>query len=220
MKLFRRRALTMSLLAVLAGVIAAIVAVVSSSSSTASPVRQATPLAQANLTRAVKTSIARVAVKNGVDPADVVELGGTGTGRQHHAVLAGTSASGGTVLSFLTGFGMSEFVSGSRFANATTPMFVSDSVSGPSTQARIVGIVGIATRQVTRVTVQLANGTTLTLPLSQAPRIPYEGFSYVSSDPAAFPASVTGYNSGGHIAAQHAVDATPLCKASEPDCVG
>ena len=161
-----------------------------------------------------------MALKNGVDPATVVELGGSGTGRQHHAVLAGTDASGATVLSFLDGFGMSEFVPGDRFASAAHPMFVSDTVSGPSTEARIVGMTGITTSEVTRVTVQLANGTTLTLPLDQAPGIPYEGFSYVSNDASTFPAKVMAYNRDGDVAAQHKVDATALCNSSQPNCLG
>jgi hypothetical protein len=220
MKRFRGRALTLSLLVVLAGAIAAGFAVLRPASSNASPLRQATPLAQANITGATRRSIAHLASKEGIDPTNVVELGGSGTGRQHHAVLAGSDASGATVLSFLDGFGMSDFQQGSRFADASTPMFVSDSVSGPSTQAQIVGIVGITTSEVARVTVHLANGTTLTLPLAQAPGIAYEGFSYVSSDASTFPVTVTAYNAGGHVAAQHTVDATPLCQSSQPNCMG
>jgi len=200
--------------------IAAVVAVVNPGRSNASPVRQATPLAQANITSAVRKSITHLALQSGIDPATVVELGGSGTGWQRHAVLAGTDASGATVLAFLDGFGQSVFVSGSRFANASNPMFVSDTVSGPSTQARIVGITGIATQEVARVTVELANGTTLTLPVDQAPGIAYEGFSYVSSDASAFPATVTAYDASGHVAAKHRVDATPLCKSSQPNCTG
>ncbi len=209
-----------AVLVVIAAAIAAVVAVVNPGSSNASPVRQATPLAQANVTASVRRSIAHMALKNGVDPATVVELGGSGTGRQHHAVLAGTDASGATVLSFLDGFGMSEFVPGDRFASAAHPMFVSDTVSGPSTEARIVGMTGITTSEVTRVTVQLANGTTLTLPLDQAPGIPYEGFSYVSNDASTFPAKVMAYNRDGDVAAQHKVDATALCNSSQPNCLG
>jgi hypothetical protein len=209
-----------AVLAVLAGAIAAVVAVVNPGSSNASPVRQATPLVRANVTASVRRSIAHMALRNGVAPATVVELGGSGTGRQHHAVLAGTDASGATLLSFLDGFGWSAFVPGDRFASAAHPMFVSDTVSGPSTEARIVGMTGITTSEVTRVTVQLANGTTLTLPLDQAPGVPYEGFSYVSSDASTFPARVTAYNGKGEVAAQHKVDATPLCKPSHPNCVG
>jgi hypothetical protein len=199
--------------------IAAVVAIVNPSSSNASPVREATPLAQANITSTLRRSITHVALKNSVDPATVVELGASGTGRQHHAVLAGTDASGATLLSFLDGFGMSEFVPGERFANTSTPMFVSDSVSGPSTEARIVGIVGITTREVVRVTVQLANGTTLTLPLDQAPGIAYNGFSYVSSDASTFPATVTAYDGRGQVASKHKVDGTALCNSSQPNCV-
>ena len=200
--------------------IVAVLAAVNPARSNASPVRPATPLVQANVTSAMRRSIERLAVKDGVDPGSVVELGGSGTGTQRHAVLAGTDASGATVLSFLDGFGMSAFVSGSRFADASNPMFVSDTVSGPSTEARIVGITGIATTEVARVTVRLANGTTLTLPVNQAPGIAYEGFSYVSSDASTFPATVTAYDMSGHVAAQHKVDATALCKPSHPNCGG
>jgi hypothetical protein len=81
-------------------------------------------------------------------------------------------------------------------------------------------MVGITTSEVTRVPVQLAHGTTLTLPLDQAPGIPYKGFSYVSSDASTFPVKVTAYNGSGEVAAQHKVDATPLCKSSQPNCTG
>jgi hypothetical protein len=145
---------------------------------------------------------------------------GTTAGQQDHAVLVGTDTSGATVLAFLDGFGMSAFVSGSRFVNDTRPMFVSDTVSGPSTEAQIVGLTGITTPDVTRITVQLANGTTLTLPLAQAQGVAYQGFSYVSSDAATFPAEVTAYKANGDIAAQHKVDATALCPSSQPDCGG
>ena len=161
-----------------------------------------------------------MALHDGVNPSSVVVLGGSGTGRQYHAVLAGTDASGETLLSFLDGFGQSEFGSASRFANASAPMFVSDTVSGPSTEAQIVGLTGIATSEVARVTVRLANGTTLTLALDQAPGIAFEGFSYVSRDASTFPAEVTAYDKSGHVAAQHKVDASSLCKSSQPDCVG
>lgn len=216
----RRRFLLATSALALAAAIAAIVAVLNPGRSNASPIRQATPLAQTNITSAMRRSIAHMALRNGVDPATVVELGGSGTGQQHHAVLAGTNASGATVLSFLDGFGMSAFVSGSRFADASNPMFVSDTVSGPSTQARIVGITGIATQDVARVTLELANGSTLTLPVDQAPGIAYEGFSYVSSDASTFPATVTAYDASGHVAAKHKVDATALCNSSQPHCVG
>jgi hypothetical protein len=203
---------------VVAAITAAIVAVVNSGSSKASPVRQATPLAQTPLSQAVKASVAKAARQGQVDPANVVELGGSGTGTQHHGVLAGKDTSGATVVSYLTGFGMSDFTPGSRFANSGSPMLVTDTVQGPATEARVVGLIGIATRAVDRVTVQLANGTTVTLPISRAPGIAYEGFSYVSSDAATFPAKVIGYNAGGKVLAEHEVDATSLCSADKPDC--
>jgi hypothetical protein len=202
------------------GVVTAVFVTLNPGRGAASPVRQAIPLSQANLSGSLRRSILRTVSEEGVDPRSVVVLGGSGTGRQHHAVLAGTDASGATVLSYLDGFGMSAFVSGSRFANASTPMFVSDTVSGPSTQARIVGLTGIATQDVARVTVQLANGSTLTLPVDQAPGIAYEGFSYVSSDASTFPTTVTAYDTRGHVAAKHKVDATALCKSSQPNCGG
>jgi hypothetical protein len=218
MKLFTRRTLTMATLAVVAAVTAGIVAVVRSGSSNASPVRQAVPLAQTDLRPAAKAAVADAARDNGVNPANVVELGGSGAGAQRHGVLVGRNTSGVSVLSFLTGFGMSEFVPGARYANIDHPMFVTSSVQGPSTESRIVGIVGIATRAIERVTVQLANDTTVTLPVSQAPSIQFEGFSYVSESAATFPVKVTGYNAGGKVVAEHEVDAKPLCKAEQPDC--
>ena len=238
MKRFRRRTLTLSLIAALAVAIAVVVSVAKPDSSKASPLRQATPLAQANFTKIVRRGIARAASRDHVKLASILELGGTtarlqhqgrlaktdalGTtaGQQDHAVLVGTDTSGATVLAFLDGFGMSAFVSGSRFVNDTRPMFVSDTVSGPSTEAQIVGLTGITTPDVTRITVQLANGTTLTLPLAQAQGVAYQGFSYVSSDAATFPAEVTAYKANGDIAAQHKVDATALCPSSQPDCGG
>lgn len=218
----RRGLVSVGAVAVVSAVALAIAAfaVVKPSSSNASPVRQATRLAQADITSTLRRSIAHLALRDDVDPATVVELGASGTGRQHHAVLAGTDAAGATLLSFLDGFGMSAFVPGDRFANAAKPMFVSDTVSGPSTEARIVGLTGITTSEVNRVTVQLANGATLTLPLDQAPGIPYEGFSYVSSDASTFPTKVTAYNGDGDVAAQHKVDGTALCNSSQPNCVG
>jgi hypothetical protein len=219
MKLFTRRRTMMSLLAVVAGTVAATVAVIDSGSSNASPVREATPLAQAQYTKVVKAAIVRTALHDGVSPSTVVELGASGNGPQRHAVLAGKDASGASVLSFMSGFGMSEFVAGTRFADASKGMFVSESVEGPSTEVRTVGVVGIATRQVERVTVQLANGTVTTVALGRAPGVAYEGFSYVSNEASTFPVSVTGYNAGGHVVATHAVDSSPLCKATQPDCV-
>ena len=219
MKLFTRRRTMISLLAVVAGTAAAIVAVIDSSSSNASPVREATPLAQADYTKVIRAAIVKTARHDGVSPSTVVELGASGNGSQRHAVLAGKDASGASVLSFMSGFGMSEFVDGTRFADASKAMFVSESVEGPSTQARTVGLVGIATRQVERVTVQLANGTVTTVALGRAPGVTYEGFSYVSSDASTFPVAVTGYNAGGHVVATHAVDASALCPATQPNCV-
>jgi hypothetical protein len=218
----RRRmiSVTAAAVATAVGVVAAVFVTLNPSRGAASPVRPATPLSQATVSGELRRSILRVAVHGGVDPRSVVVLGASGTGRQYHAVLAGTDASGATVLAFLDGFGQSMFASGSRFANASNPMFVSDTVSGPSTHARIVGITGIATQEVARVTVELANGTTLTLPVDQAPGIAYEGFSYVSSDASAFPATVTAYDASGHVAAKHKVDATTLCPSSLPECVG
>jgi hypothetical protein len=201
-------------------VVAALFVTLNPGQGAASPIRQATPLSQANLTGALRRSILHVVLDDGVNPRSVVVLGGTGKGRQSHAVLTGTNASGATVLSFLDGFGMSAFVSSSRFADASNPMFVSDTVSGPSTQARIVGITGIATQDVARVTLELANGSTLTLPVDQAPGIPYEGFSYVSTHASTFPVTVTAYDASGHVAAKHQVDATALCKSSQPNCAG
>jgi hypothetical protein len=218
MKLFTRRTMMMWSLALVVAFAAAVVAVVHSGSSKASRLRQATPLAQTELSPAVKAAIAKAARQNGADPADVVELGGSGSGSQGHGVLAGTDAAGVTLVSFLTGFGMSDFVAGSRYANSDRPMVVTDSVEGPSTEARIVGIVGVATRAVQRVTVDLANGTTITLDVSRAPGIPYQGFSYVSSNASTFPANVTAYNAGGKLLAEHAVDVKPLCPASNPGC--
>lgn len=219
MKLFTRRGLMVWSVLVVAVLAAAIVAVVNSGSSKASPVRQAIPLAQTQLSPAVKAAIAKAATQKGANPANVVELGGSGTGAQRHGLLASTDASGATVVSFLSGFGMSDFVAGSHYANADRAMVVTDSVEGPATDARIVGIAGIATRAVQRVTLDLANGTTITLAVSRAAEIPYEGFSYVSSNASTFPAKVTAYNGGGKVVAQHTVDATSLCAADKPDCV-
>lgn len=211
---------TAAVAAAAAVVVAVVFVTLNPGRGAASPIRQATPLSQANVTSALRRSIVRVALQDGVNPRSVVVLGGSGTGRQSHGVLAGTDASGATVLAFLDGFGQSAFAAGSRFANASNPMFVSDTVSGPSTQARIVGITGIATQDVARVTVELANGSTLTLPVDQAPGIAYEGFSYVSSDASTLPATVTAYDASGHVLMQHKVDATALCPSSQPNCVG
>ncbi len=218
MKLFTRRAALMSSVALVAALAAAIVAVVESGSGKATPVRQATPIAQAQLNPAVKAAIAKAARDKGIDPTSVVELGGSGSGSQHHAVLASTDATGSTLVSFLTGFGMSDFVTGSRYVNADRAMIVTESVEGPSTEAQRVGIVGIATRAVQRVTVDLADGTSVTLAVSRAAGIPYEGFSYVSNEPGKFPAKVTAYNAAGHVIAEHTVDSSPLCTTSQPDC--
>lgn len=218
MKLLTRRTMTMGSLAVVVAIVAALVAVVHSGSSNASPVRQATPLAQMQLSPMVKTAIAKAARQSGSNPANVVELGGSGSGSQRHGLLATTDASGSTLVSFLSGFAMSDFVAGSRYANSSRPMVVTESVEGPSTEARIVGIAGIAVPAVQRVTADLADGTTITLAVSRATGIPYEGFSYVSNNAAKFPTRVTAYNAGGHAIATHNVDASPLCKASQPDC--
>jgi hypothetical protein len=238
MKRFRRRTLTLSLIATLAVTIAVVVSVAKPDSSQASPIREATPLAQANFTKIVQKGIARAASTGHVKLASILELGGAtarlphhgvltktdavgaSAGQQDHAVLVGTDTSGATVLAFLDGFGMSAFVPGDTFVNDAKPMFVSDTVSGPSTQAQIVGLTGITTLDVARVTVQLANGTTLTLPLAQAQGVAYQGFAYVSSDAATFPSEVTAYNANGDIAAQHNVDARALCPSSQPDCGG
>lgn len=238
MRRFRRRALLLSLSALLAVTVAVVLLVAKPGSSKASPLRQATPLAQANFTRAVRRGIAGFASKDHVKLASIIELGGTTTrlqhqgvlaktdasgataGQQDHAVLVGTDTSGATVLAVLDGFAMSAFVPGNTFVSDTKPMFVSDTVSGPSTDAQIVGLTGITTLDVVRVTVQLANGTTLTLPLAQEQGVAYQGFSYVSSDAATFPAEVTAYNGNGDIAAQHKVDSTALCPSSQPNCGG
>lgn len=206
--------------AICGAVVAAAVVMLNPGRSNASPVRPAIPLSQATITTGLERSIVHAAARDGVSPRSVVVLGGSGSGRQFHAVLAGTNASGATLLSFLDGFGMSAFLPGSRFANTATPMFVSDTVSGPSTQARTVGITGISTEDIARIAVQLANGTTLTLSLDQAPGIAYEGFSYVSSEASSFPAKVTAYDGSGHMVAQHKVDAAPLCPSSQPHCTG
>ena len=236
MKQSRRRTITLSLTTALVVTIAVVVSVAKPDSSKASPIRQAIPLAQANFPRTVRRGIARLASRSHVKLASIVELGGTtlqphgglaktdaygaSAGQQDHGLLVGTDTSGATVLSFLDGFGQSGFAPGSAFVNDQKPMFESDTVSGPSTEARIVGLTGITTLDVTRVTVQLANGTTLTLPLAQAQGVAYQGFSYVSGDAATFPAEVTAYNAAGDIAAQHKVDATALCPSSKPDCGG
>lgn len=219
MKLFTRRTMTMGSLAVVVAIIAAVVAVVHSGSGNASPIRQATPLAQMQLSPMVKAAIAKAARQSGSNPANVVELGGSGSGSQRHGLLATTDASGATLVSFFSGFAMSDFVAGSHYANSNRAMVVTESVEGPSTEAQIVGIAGIATPAVQRVTADLADGTTITLAVSRATGIPYEGFSYVSNNAAKFPLKVTAYNGGGRILATHSVDAKPLCASGQPDCL-
>lgn len=214
-----RKLVMVSALAFVAVLAAAILAVVQSTSSKASPLREATPLDQTQLSPTVKAAIAKAARQKGIDPDKVVELGGSGSGSQRHALLTSTDGSGATLVSFLSGFGMSDFVVGSRYANPDRAMVVTDSVEGPSTDARIVGIVGIATRAVQRVTLDLANGTTITLTVSRAPGIPYEAFSYVSSEASTFPVQVAAYNARGNVLAEHAVDVRPLCAAVHPDCL-
>jgi hypothetical protein len=199
------------LLATVAGAVAATLAIGGVGGSDATNVR----INVASLA----SEIAKAARARGVDASTVVELGGSGAGSRRHAVLVGTDTSGAKLVSLLSGFGMSDFVAGDRFVNANKPMFVSDSVEGPSTEARVVGIVGITTQQVAHVTVTLANRTTMTLPLDKASDAPYSGFSYVSDQPATFPANVTGYATDGRVVARHIVDATPLCNASRPACV-
>jgi hypothetical protein len=194
-------------------------AVLRSAISTASPLRGGTPVDQTQLSSTVKAGIVKAARQNGIDPENVVELGGSGSGSHRHALLASTDASGATLVSFLTGFGMSDFVAGSRYVNADRAMVVTDSVEGPSTDARIVGVVGIATRAVEAVTLDLTNGTKLTLTVSHAPEMPYKAFSYVSSDASTFPVQVTAYDARGNVLAEHAVDVTPLCTAAQPDCL-
>lgn len=148
------------------------------------------------------------------------ELGASGQGALRHAVLLGTDDSGAALVSLFTGFGMSDFTSASRYVGADHPMYVTDSVQGPADEARIVGIVGIATSVVSHVTLEVADGRIINLAVQRVAGSPYGGFSYVSRDPSTFPTRVVAHDATGNVLAQHAVDATPLCAADQTGCFG
>ncbi len=217
-KFHRRRSTVLTLAATLAVSAAVAIAIVSPATGNAPPVRPAIPLAQTRLATAVKAAVATAARQRNVDPALVVELGGSGSGPHRHAVLAALDSAGAPVISFLTGFGMSDFVSGTRYAGARRPVVVIDSIEGPSTEARIVGVSGVAVAAVERVEVALVDGSTITIPVRRASGIPYVGFSYVATDSASFPLQVTGYSRGGEVVGTHRVDTRSLCPRGRPSC--
>lgn len=195
------------------------VALIDSDEGTAVPTPRIVPLANADLTPGLKAGVTDSARDAGVDPASVVEVGGFGSGKYRRGALVGTDRSGRVQVSFSHGFGLVPFAPPSKLFAGGDSMVITEGFSGPSTEVRSVGLVGVVKPPVARVTIGRHDGTSADVELARAATGNLRFFATYSDVPSNFPTVIRAYSKSGALVEEYLSEARPLCEQSSPGCL-
>jgi hypothetical protein len=98
-------------------------------------------------------------------------------------------------------------------------MAITEGFSGPSTDVRSVGLVGVVRSDIARVTIEQRDGTNTDVDLARAPAGNLRFFATYSEVPSSFPAVVRAFAESGALIDEYRSGAKPLCKPSNPGCL-
>lgn len=188
--------------------------------SSANPAPRIVPLDRAGLPEIAKANVMNSAREAGIDPSSVVEVGGVGSGKYRRGVFVGTDRSGGMQVALSHGFGLIPFKPSTELFDAGDPMVITEGFSGPSSEVKSVGLVGVVQPSISRVTIGRRDGTSADVGFTQAPQGNLRFFATYSDTPASFPTFVRAYAESGVLMDTYGSAAKPLCKRSNPGCVG
>jgi hypothetical protein len=181
---------------------------------------QVLPVAKADLTPALKRGVTDAAREAGIDPASIVEVDGFGSGKYRRGVFVGTDRSGGPQVSLSHGFGFVPFAPPGRLFAGGDSMLITEGFSGPSTEVRSVGLVGVVKPGVSRVTIERRDGTSADAEFaSSAPTGNLRFFATYTELPSTFPVVVRAYSASGKVIQEYRSAARALCNQSNPRCL-
>jgi hypothetical protein len=191
-----------TVLAVLALAAAAlVVAIALPSEASARAESRIEPIADAPIVPQLKAGISTAAQQ--VGGSGVQEVAADGVSTADRAGIAVTHTAAGTeLLAFFTPHSFTDFHSAAS-ATATTPLLVQASITAASDGSTgHVDIMGVVTRSVHSVTIQLASGASLEADLVNAGG-GFSYFAYSTSTPSSFPQSVEAFDANGNQVAGH-----------------
>jgi hypothetical protein len=174
------------------------------------------PFASMSLTPSVRAIVDLAARHANVDPASLVSVSPVGAGTRQRTALVGSDRSGHAHMSFFNGFGMTSFSPVDPLLNGT-PIYVNVSSTGPTTDVREVGLVGVARRDVARVSVSHADGSAEDVTLTT--RGNYSFFAVLTDNASLFPTSIRAYGGDGSLLSDDRVNTRPLCPPEAAQCL-
>jgi hypothetical protein len=163
------------------------------------------PLAKSRLSMQASDFIRGRAIKDGVDPDSLVEVGAFQGGTTRAAIVGRGIADRVPYVSFYQGFGMTYFQSPAHLFPRGEQMTYSEGYSGPKDATERVGIVGATRPSVDHVTIEVGDGRVLEARLASSSGMRF--FAYTGNSPADFPKTVRAYDASGKLVATHEVPA-------------
>jgi hypothetical protein len=188
------------------------------SSSPAAVSRAGTAFSRADLDPQVRAGLAHVAREEGLDPAALVEMGGVGSGALRRSAFVGIDRTGEARVAFFGGTTHTDFLSAERLLR-DRPMFVYVTAAGTTTEMRKIGVVGLVSANVARVTVTRANGEAFDARISRVPRLGLGLFATIAEDADLFPRAVKAFSRDGSVVADESVSSEGLCSKHDPRCL-
>lgn len=182
----------------------------------AAPTLRVVPLGSMGLSSGVQDIVTGAAREANVDPDTLVGVSPVGTGAGEKAALVARDGSGRTEMSFYNGFGMTSFTPIQSLMKGSA-IYVNLSMSGPATETRDVGLVGVARPDVARVAILHADGTAEDAALAASNG--YSFFALTADGQGSFPTAVRAYGSNGEPLAEEPIDTRPLCPLDDPHCL-
>lgn len=217
-RLIRRRNLAVPVLALALGAALGGYSAAHGGSSSSSALPAGIPFSRADLDPSVRAGLARVARQDGLDPTALVEMSSVGSGPFRRSAFVGVDRTGQARIAFFGGTMHTDFLTPEGLLR-DRPMFVWVTASGTSTQMRMIGVVGLVSSTVARVTITRANGKTSDFRISRVPHFGIGFFAAIAEDANQFPSAITAYSADGSVAAEEGVSSQALCSQDDPRCL-
>jgi hypothetical protein len=215
----RRRYAAVTILVVALGAALGGYSVARGGSGSSPAVRAGIPFGRADLDPAVRAGLARVARQEGLDPAALVEMSGVGAGASRRSAFVGVDRTGDVRVAFFGGTMHTDFLTPDRLLR-DQPMFVDVTASGTTTEMRRIGLVGLVSSNVARVSIRRADGQTFDAPISRVQQFRIGFFATIAAgDAALFPSAVIAYARDGSVLAKESVPSEGLCPKDDPRCL-
>jgi hypothetical protein len=156
------------------------------------------PFAGEGLSPLMRRGIQDLAGRAGIARDRLREVVAVGSGTSHAGVLVGRDGAGQQLVAFVSPYSVSDFASGEKMVAAYGQLVPRISIQpAPDGQTGHVETMAVVGPRVAKVTIDLANSSTIDMELVHVGNVPYSVFAYASDYPATFPQVIRAYARDG-----------------------